>query len=258
MHLHYTKLGLKGDDIIILHGLFGSGDNWQSIAKALSNRFQVYLIDLRNHGKSFHSDDMNFELMAEDVVELLTSLHLENVVLIGHSLGGKIAITLARDTPARVQKLIVVDIGIKASEGRHANFVKAMMQVDFSNTTNRSDIKLQLKTSIPENNIRSFLMKNCVRGDNNSFGWRLNLNAIHTNYRALMDEITLLHKVSVETHFIRGLESDYILDDDIPKLKERFRKVSFHNIPNAGHWPHADRPKYLLEILNTILPSPTF
>jgi esterase len=170
-------------------------------------------------------------------------------------LGGKVSITLARDYPNLVSKHIVIDIGIKMSIPRHSAYLEAMLKVDCKNISSRKDIYEQLENCIPEMSVRGFLIKNCIQDDKGQWKWRLNLLAIHAQYSSLLEEVTLLRALAIETHFIRGLDSDYISNTDIPKLKERFTHVVFHDIPNAGHWPHIDRPKTLLEILAKIFHS---
>jgi esterase len=192
MNLHYERYGTSDHQpLIILHGLFGSSDNWASLAKRFAeNGYDVIVPDLRNHGQSGQSDIMTYEAMGQDLKELIDFLDLSAVHLLGHSLGGKVAMTFALDKPGKVDKLIVADMSPQATNGNiHSKLVDHMLSVDFDKASSRRDIDAQLKSSIPDERIRLFLLKNIYRKGKATFGWQINLEAIKANLTEIFREI---------------------------------------------------------------------
>ena len=176
MELNYKQFG-QGEPIIILHGLFGTLDNWQTIAKQLAEHYMVYIIDQRNHGKSPHSDDFSYEIMAEDLKEFMFRHHIYEATIIGHSMGGKVAMRFALDYPDMVSKLVVVDITPKRYKGEHETIFEAMFDLDLKNLIHRKEIDEQLKSRIPNDGVRLFLMKNLAREKTGGYRWKMNFQS---------------------------------------------------------------------------------
>jgi esterase len=255
--LHYRVYGEQGDAVVLLHGLFGSLENWHSISLELARQFHVIAADQRNHGRSPHQPEMNYELMARDLLELLDSLHLEKAGLVGHSMGGKTAMQFALVHPERVSKLVVADIAPKAYPPWHAEILKALLSLNLSGFQRRQQIDQALADSIPENRIRQFLLKGITRDDDGGFRWRLNLKAIASNYVHLNAALAPKHPSNVPALFLSGGESDYVQPPDHEVIKRLFPRASFHAITGAGHWVHADNPPAFLSALLEFLHSTT-
>lgn len=254
MKLFYRQFG-SGKPIIILHGLFGMSDNWVSIGKQLSEHFEVYIPDMRNHGQSPHDDVFSFSAMADDVLELIDDNHLGNVTLIGHSMGGKVAMLLALNHGDKVDRLMVIDISPGKYPVRHSQqqVVEAMQRVSLTGITSRKGIEDQLVHSISDFRTRQLIMKNLFRTGNNTFAWRLNLEAIHHNMDKLFDSVESDSTFGKPVLFIRGGQSDYINNDDRGKIRKLFPDTTLETIPQAGHWVHADAPVELLKIMNDFM-----
>ena len=182
MELHYRKYGNSGDQpIIILHGLFGISDNWASYARRLSMEgFEVFTVDQRNHGRSPHSDTFNYLALTDDLFDFVDENEIECPIIIGHSMGGKVAMRFALENPEMVKKLVVVDISLKPYGPRknHLKIIEAMESIDLKSITNRSEVESQLAKNIPEIRIRQFILKNLNRLENNTFEWRINIDGI--------------------------------------------------------------------------------
>jgi esterase len=246
MNLHYVQYGTPGHQpLIILHGLFGSSGNWNSLAKRMADKgLYVIVADVRNHGKSGHSNIMTYEAMSKDLGELADSLTLKTFHLLGHSMGGKIAMKFALDMPEKVDMLIVADMSPQARGGNiHSKLVDSMLAVDFDKISSRRDIDAVLKSSIPDNRIRFFLLKNITRKDKSTFGWQINLEAIKANLAEIFREIEVVNTYSKPALFLRGEKSDYVTENAIPRIKELFPKARFETIKNGTHWLHADNPE---------------
>ncbi len=255
MKLNHKVFG-EGQVVIILHGLFGSLDNWQSIAKKLAHTgYQVIIADLRNHGRSDHHPDMNFELMAKDVLELMENNTLNTVHLVGHSLGGKVAMQLAKIQPKKLCSLTVVDIAPKAYKGHHNTYFKAMKELGVSALNSRRDADKALQVHVPAFGVRQFLLKNLQRTDS-GFKWKFNLDVLYNVYSDLISGIDFFEPVDIPTLFITGALSDYISPADKTDISSYFTNVQFKTIEDAGHWVHADQPwefvKELEEFLETM------
>lgn len=251
MNLHYREFG-QGSPVIILHGLMGFSDNWQTIAKGLANRHTVITPDLRNHGRSPHAREHNYPLMANDVRALMESLWVFSSAVIGHSMGGKVAMQLALEHPDLVERLVVVDIEPGKAEDNHSGVFDALMSMDLSKMASRQDAEAYLSDRIPDHGTRQFLLKNITREENGSFSWKMNLNALWKNYP------NILAAVSGEPYrkpalFVRGGRSDYVKDAEIPHIKALFPLAEVVTIPDAGHWVHADKPAELMQVLEGFL-----
>ncbi len=252
MKLFHRKSG-TGRPLIILHGLFGISDNWAALAKLWSQYFTVYAVDLRNHGQSPHSDEWNYTAMAEDIIELMGDEKLNDVILLGHSMGGKVGMRLAIDYPTSLSKLIVVDIAPRQSLPNNSEVVRALEQVDLNKINSRKGAEEILRPLLHEEGTIQFLLKNLFWSEGprtgkeqadgeKSLQWRFNLDVISKN----LDEVyaaTLPDPVcETETLFIRGSKSQYIMPEDEASITRMFPNSSVVTIEDAGHWVHADQP----------------
>lgn len=253
MELNYKVLG-QGPPIVILHGVFGTLDNWQTAAKALAENYTVYLLDNRNHGRSPHDDAFNYEVMSEDLLNFVQAQRLDQPVIIGHSMGGKIAMYYAcRYQPAQLSKLIVVDIAPRYYRPHHKEILEGLLSIDLSQVTSRQQADEQLAEYVPEPDTRQFLLKNLYRTDEGSFGWRLNLPVLNEKIENIGEGLPTHFRSEKPTLFIRGEKSNYIRDTDFPLLREHFPNSTIETIAGAGHWVHAEKPVELLEkVLNFI------
>jgi pimeloyl-ACP methyl ester carboxylesterase len=253
MKLFYRKYG-KGPALIILHGLFGSSDNWVTIAKKISDKFTVFLPDLRNHGNSPHSDEHDYLLMRDDLYELVTDLNLKKFFLAGHSMGGKVAINFATRWPEMLNGLLVADISAfgdkftsQVAYNQHISILKTILSTDLSGLTSRNEVELILGKEITSERIRSLIMKNMQRTDSNIFVWKINAASILKNLDKIMLGIDrpagFSHQITgFPVVFLRGGESDYLPVEDYVDIKKIFPAVEFIEIPEAGHWIQADKP----------------
>ena len=254
MKLFYRHYG-EGHPVIILHGIFGISDNWVTIGKKLAEKFSVYIPDQRNHGQSPHSATFNYFALSDDLLEFIKEHNLENPVIIGHSMGGKVAMTFALEHPEMVEKLVVVDISPRKYPGRNVHFemINAMMDVDFDKIVSREEVSIQLAASIPNERIRLFVMKNLYRKTRNTFDWRLNLEALSANMDYVFEGVESSDTYDGPVLFVRGGKSDYIADADIPLISKLFPAFRLQTIPNASHWVHADSPSELCALLSLFL-----
>lgn len=252
MLLHYQTLG-QGKPLVLLHGLFGSGNNWGTIAKHFSQHYQVICVDLRNHGQSGRSASQSYADMADDLLELSDALRLERIHLLGHSLGGKVAMHFATEYADRVEKLIVVDMAIRAYTDAHTHLIDAMMEVDLSTLQSRQEVDKHLSHSVPQTELRQFLLMNVVKSEN-SLVWRINLDALKTNYPNLQQAVCKNAHYEKPCLFIRGEYSDYVQESDIEQIRTHFKKAQFASLP-AGHWVHAELPQPFIEVVGKFLKS---
>ncbi len=254
MKLFFRHYG-EGQPVIILHGIFGVSDNWVSIGKKLAEKFSVYIPDQRNHGRSPHSVAFNYYALADDLLEFIREHKLEKPIIIGHSMGGKVAMTFTLEHPEMVEKLVVVDISPRKYPGRNVHFdmITAMMKVDFDHVETREDVEKQLVESIPDKRIRLFVMKNLYRKTRHTFDWRLNLEALSANMDFVFDGVESSDTYSGPTLFIRGGLSNYIQDSDTPLIKDLFPNAKIQTIEGASHWVHADNPDELCRLFSLFL-----
>lgn len=252
MELNYKEFG-QGDPVIILHGLFGTSDNWQTIAKKIAEYYSVYIIDLRNHGRSPHDDEFNYKVMAEDLKNFMESHWIYSARIIGHSMGGKTAMQFATDYPEMVEKLVVVDIANENYEGGHEVIFNALLSLDLEKMASRKEADAALQTQIEDFGVRQFLLKNLTRSKAGKYVWKMNLPVIHQNYQAILSRIEEDEVYEGATLFIKGGLSKYITEANFEKTKHFFPKAKLETIENVGHWVHAEAPKELLEILEKFL-----
>lgn len=246
--LHFLDQGdPAGRPLVILHGLFGTLDNWQTLARRWADAgLRVVSVDLRNHGRSFHAPAHSYTLMAQDVLALLDHLALDpaRLTLLGHSMGGKVAMQLALTHPARLAQLVVLDIAPRFSDMEHQDDIVAGLQaVNLATIQTRQQAEAALAQHIPQPSVRQFLLKNLYRRDDNSFAWRINLPALVASLAAIGEEIGAAQPFLKPTLFVRGGKSDYITPADklhgIPALFPNSQVVT---VPDAGHWVHAEKP----------------
>ena len=221
MQLHFKQLG-HGEPLILLHGLFGSADNWFGVAPKLAENFHVLIPDLRNHGQSPHSAEMNYSLMAADVENFFAAQKIESAHVVGHSMGGKVAMQFALDFPVRVKKLVVVDMAPRAYQRAHDYIFEALLELDLNLFQTRAEIEVALEPEIPSLNLRRFLLKNLGRDEQGKFFWKLNLRGVAENYPRLGEVLSLQNHFEKPTLFIRGGKSDYIRVGDELEIKQRF------------------------------------
>ena len=253
MKLHYKQYGNTGEAIFILHGIFGMLDNWHNIAKVLADHYVVYTIDARNHGKSPHSDEMSYQLMAEDVIELANDLGINQFILLGHSMGGKTAMWAAHQFPERISKLIVADIAPKTYVAGHTPYFKALKEIQWSTLQSRKDIDDALLSYEQNMGIRLFLAKNIERNENGVFELKCNISAIENAYPEVIGALNFSQTNTIPTLFILGENSNYLREEDKPYIESYFKNVTYQTVSKAGHWLHADNPVEFIEKLFAFL-----
>lgn len=244
MKLAYREFG-EGQPLIILHGLFGQSDNWNTLAKRFGeNGFKVYTLDQRNHGLSQHSDAWDYQLMAEDLKEFIEEHHLQNVILLGHSMGGKTILFFEQMFPQLANKLIIVDISPRAYEPHHDSVLKALNAVDFTDINTRKEAEAILGEYISDFGTKQFLLKNIFwkEDETKQMAWRFNLKTITTEYNNIGVSVPFFIS-DTKTMFIRGEKSDYIKNDDEEDIASRFSNYQLKTIVNSGHWVHAEQPE---------------
>lgn len=242
MVLHSQIIG-KGKPFIILHGFLGMGDNWKTLAKKFSELgYEVHLVDQRNHGRSFHDDQFNYTLMAADLKAYMDYHELKDVILLGHSMGGKTAMEFATTEPELVHKLIVADIAPKAYPSHHQDILKALSSLDFSEIKSRGQAEEILATYIKEMGTRMFLLKNLYWVEKGQLGLRINLTVLNQNIEEIGKELPRDRQFSGATLFARGANSGYLDAMDEVAIPLQFPKAQIVTIADAGHWLHADNP----------------
>lgn len=246
MELNYKTFG-QGPPLVILHGLFGMLDNWQTLAKRFAEHFSVYIIDQRNHGKSPHSDEMSYPLMAEDLQRFLESQWMFKAHILGHSMGGKTAMQFALNYPDWVDRLVIVDILPSAGEGGHELIFDAMLGLDLNSIVNRKEAEQALEVKISEYGIRQFLLKNLSRDKSTGgYRWKMNLQALHQHYQEILNALTG-DPFDEDCLFIKGERSNYITSETWDEALALFPNANLETINEAGHWVHADAPDELYE-----------
>ncbi len=245
MNLFFRKSG-EGKPLIILHGLFGISDNWSALAKLWSEHYTVYAVDLRNHGQSPHSDEWNYSVMAEDVLSLIGNEKLNNITILGHSMGGKVAMRLAIDYPLAVSRLIVSDIAPRKYLPQNREVVDALLKVDLAHVHSRKDAEKILSEELRDTGTIQFLLKNLYWkeqiGGEKRLAWRFNLNVIASALDEILEPTLPNPTCETDSLFIRGSNSNYIEKNDDAEIAKIFPNSSIVTVENAGHWVHADQP----------------
>jgi len=248
MELNYKTFG-QGPPLIILHGLFGTSDNWQTFGKKLAEHFSVYLIDQRNHGRSPHLPEMNYPVMAEDLRQFMEANWIHEAHVLGHSMGGKTAMQLALDHPDMVDQLIVIDIAPREYSGGHLEIFEALLSLELDTIEDRKYADTMLAKRIEEAPIRQFLLKNLIRSRENGYHWKMNLPVLYEEYSSILAEIRGDEPFEGPTLFVRGGRSRYIRDEDRPQIEKLFPNYRLETIEEAGHWLQAEAPDKLLELV---------
>ena len=252
----YSKIyGDNSQDLIIIHGLFGMSDNWNSLGKRFSENFTVHLIDLRNHGKSPHSDEFNYQVMSDDVFEYMKDYDIQTPIILGHSLGGKVGMKIAFSNPEKISKLIVADI---APRRYNTDFVEKLLQtlyrLPLENFKKREEIDKILAGVYKDRGIRSFLMKNLYRNEKKVFVWRFNIDILLQKANNIQEADFIKGVCDVPTHFIKGGNSNYIIAEDKLIINQHFSNFGIATIDKTGHWLHAENPeKFYFEVLDFCL-----
>jgi len=248
MQLHFQECG-QGPAVILLHGLFGSSDNWHPIAVRLAERFHVFALDHRNHGQSPHSAEMDYPVMAADVDRFFTARGLERARVIGHSMGGKTAMQLALHFPQRIHKLVVADMAPRAYAAAHDHIFTALLALDLPAFQTRAQLEAALAPDLPNPVLRRFLLKNLGRDAAGGFRWKINLRDIAENYWRLREPVAGPAPFAGPALFLRGGKSKYVQPEDEPLIREWFPAATIQTIPAAGHWVHADQPGEFLKLV---------
>ena len=261
MQLFFRTEG-AGKPVVIIHGLYGSSDNWLTVAKKLASRYKVYSVDQRNHGRSPNSEEHTYEVMKNDLAEFFDQKRIEKAIVLGHSMGGKTAMCFAADYPERIEKLIVVDMTPKdyfllndeSQYYLHNNILRAMLEIDFSRIETRKQVENFLNERIEGTQIVHFLLKNVHRNkENHQLEWRLNVPVLYDNLDEIIkgvnahwfdDRIPILN---YQVLFIKGAQSNYILPEDYASIRRIYPEAQIVEIPNAGHWLHAEQPKVFMD-----------
>jgi esterase len=248
---HETLGNSKNPAAIIIHGLFGDKDNLKRLARELESDFFCVLPDVRNHGDSFHSNDMTYPSMAGDIIALADDLNLDSFHLVGHSMGGKIAMEVAMSAPKRVLSAVFADISPAAYEGTHDRIMEALCALDLSQVKSRGDADKQLSDAIAEKGVRQFLLKNLKRTDD-GYQWRLNLNALKECYSEISGAVSE-NTYDGKALFIKGGNSNYLTEKHEDAVKKRFSNASVKVIDDTGHWLHAEKPRIFNRLVRDFL-----
>lgn len=253
MKLFYRKFG-EGDPIIILHGLLGLSDQWIPVAKKLSfHNYAVYIPDQRDHGQSGHTNKFNFDVLCSDLLEFIEAHEIINPIIIGHSMGGKIAMHVALNNLTPIKKLIIVDIGIKQYLPSDFSILEKLTGFDLSSFTKRADIEQSISLFIRKIPLRKWILKNIRLNAHKTFEWKFNLPLIRQNAQLIFEEIQSLKKYTHPIYFIQGEYSNHLTKQDFPEIKNIFPMASFLTVKNASHWVHVDNEEDFLHSLLKII-----
>ena len=244
MKLHSKIYGDKGPSLIVIHGLFGMSDNWNTLGKQFAKYCKVHLVDLRNHGRSPHANAFNYDVMCEDLIQYLNDNSIEKPILLGHSLGGKVAMKFAFSYPEKVEKLIVTDISPRRyNTDFHENLLKILYRLPLEDFENREEIDAVLSESFEDRGMRLFLMKNLYRNEEKKFAWRFNIDVLLEKISNIQEADFILGTCDIPTHFLKASKSNYISNEDELIIKKHFTDYSIATFEEAGHWLHAEQPK---------------
>jgi len=253
MELAFRAYGEHGAPVVVLHGLFGSGESWHSVCQKLATDYRVFAPDLRNHGNSPHSDEFDYSIMGEDVHKFIEARGLDAPHVIGHSMGGKVAMQLAISFPTQVRSLVIVDMAPGEDVARHKDLLQAMLQLDLRAFSTRKQMEDALQAAIPDLGTRRFLLKNVQRRPDGGFRWRLGLREIDKNYSSLTSSIRGSQQYVGPSLFVRGEESDYLQETDLLEIRHWFPRATVVMIEGAGHLVHVDQPQKMQQVLGDFL-----
>jgi esterase len=241
MNLFFREAG-QGTPLIILHGLFGSSDNWYSFSKAFAEKYRVFTVDQRNHGQSPQSDDHNYSVLTSDLEEFISQQNLKQPVILGHSMGGKTAMNFAVRHPDQLSKLIVVDIMPKKYPVHHDSILEGLKAIDIANMESRAAADAVLQAYVPEASVRQFLLKNLARKSEGGFEWKINLPALEANIEAMGDGLVFEGQFRGPVLFVKGASSNYYKPGDETAVRTYFPNASWVTL-ETGHWVQAEKPK---------------
>jgi esterase len=250
MELYFREMG-QGNPLLILHGLFGSSDNWLTIAKQLATSYRVFIIDQRNHGQSPHSDTWNYTVMAQDIEDFCIQHQLKEIFIAGHSMGGKTVMKMAELFPERIKKMMVIDIAPRYYPVHHHKILNALKSIDFNVVNTRKQAEEALQSSIMDIGTRQFLLKNIYWIAENKLAWRFNLEVI-ANHIEIVGEATSANVSAIckiPVCFVKGEKSDYIKKEDELLILNQYPNSEIITITNAGHWVHAEQPTAMLNAM---------
>ncbi len=255
MELFFRSYG-SGPPIIILHGILGISDNWVTFGKKIADQgYQAIIPDQRNHGHSPHSPAFNYYALVDDLAEFIDSLGLENPILLGHSMGGKVVMRYTLENPEQVSKIILVDVSLRTyvTHTYHQQLIQSMMDIDLDKCESRQDVEKKLGESVHSNRIRQFLMKSLFWKEKNKLGWRLNLEPLYENLESMYDGVYFSTRFASPALFIRGGKSDYVSKDDYKAINTSFPQAEIRTIENGTHWVHADEPDEFYQMVDEFL-----
>lgn len=252
MKLFYREFG-EGDPIILLHGLFGSSDNWVSFSRKLSSDINKKIIipDLRNHGQSPHHPNFRLEALVDDLKELISDLKLEKPIVVGHSLGGKILLKTLEENPTLFSKIIIVDMGLREYEPKygHIEILELIQNNDLSEFKHRYEVENYVSKSIIDKRIQSFILKNVHWKSRDILGWKINIQAISDHFSEIFFGIKIPNPIHTKTLFIKGSHSDYINNEDVRLISQNFTNATMVEIDDSGHWVHVDNPDVFYQVV---------
>ncbi len=254
MKLFFREMG-QGPDLLILHGLFGSSDNWLSIAKILSSEYRVILPDARNHGQSPFSPTHNYTVMSEDLMELISSLNLQNPLIIGHSMGGKTLMKFLTLYPDVVSKAVVADISPRYYTKHHDHILNGLASIPVQTLESRAVADQLLSLQIQEVGERQFLLKNLYRNENGQFQWRINLEVLTKEIENIGEGLSDGAEVLTPVLFLHGGASNYLTERDVPLISSIFKNYRIQTIEGVGHWLHAEKPQEFIQDVTTFFKS---
>ncbi len=253
MILHSNIIG-KGKPLVILHGFLGMSDNWKTHGKNFAELgYEVHLVDQRNHGHSFHDDEFNYEVLAEDLKHYCEAKEIEDIILLGHSMGGKTAMLFATLNPEMVSKLLVADISPRFYPVHHDAILNGLGTLNFDEVKTRGQADKVLSEYVSELGIRQFLLKNLYWVEKGQLGLRINLKVLTNEVSEVGESLPLYARFEKDTLFLRGDRSEYIGVGDERIIKNHFPKAQIETIANAGHWLHAENPKDFFEVVHSFI-----
>ncbi len=255
MELNYKSFG-SGPALIILHGLFGSLDNWQTLGKEFAGHFSVFIVDQRNHGRSPHSDDpFTYPRLAEDLFEFMDGQGIYEAHLLGHSMGGKTVMQFAAMHEDMIDKLVVADMGIKQSTRHHDLVLDTLANFPFERIKSRKEADEWMTGRISDFGVRQFLLKNLVRDASSpqEYRWKFNFEVLNRDYENILAKVDADYPIQCPTLFIRGGESGYVKDEDFSDIKLLFPNAELDTVQGAGHWLHAEKPVDFFNKVNAFL-----
>ncbi len=250
--LLHSKITGQGQPFLILHGLFGSSDNWYSFSKNFSDKFEVHLIDLRNHGRSFHSKNMNNKSMAKDLLFYIKHYDLKNIILMGHSLGGKVAMKFSIKNYKYLDKLISVDIGPKNYSIEHNNIINVLHDLDMSIFSSRKEVFQFLNNIYKDESLSRFLVKS-IRIEKEDVSFRFNVDSIKNNIAFFGEKLDSEEICNTNSFFIKAEKSDYIIKKDFQVILNHFPNSNIIKVKDASHWVHVSNPSGFVNTIKEII-----